>query len=86
MTSYCFRVLATNAAGTTAPGPASEAFTTAAGPPDPPAGPLWIGQEAPGALGRGFAGLLDDVRVYGDRALSDGEVQRLHARLRHCSG
>ena len=53
---------------------------------DPPAGPLWIGQEAPGVLGRGFAGLLDDVRVYGDRALSDGEVQRLHARLRHCSG
>jgi len=49
VTSYCFRVLATNAAGTTAPGPASEAFTTAAGPPDPPAGLRRV-QAAPFAL------------------------------------
>ena len=54
----------------------------------PPVGPLWIGQEAPGHSAHspaGFNGQLDDIRIYGQRALSEGEVRLLHARLGgHC--
>ena len=52
--------------------------------PRPPNAPLWLGGEAPLRPIRGFKGLLDDVRIYGSRALSEAEVGGLHGALAHC--
>ena len=52
--------------------------------PRPPNAPLWLGAEAPLRPIRGFKGLLDDVRIYGARALSEAEVGGLHEALAAC--
>ena len=52
--------------------------------PRPPSNPLWIGAEAPLREIRGFRGLLDDVRIYGSRALNEAQVHELYMRLARC--
>lgn len=54
----------------------------------PPQGSLWIGREAPlrnDANARALHGDLDDLRIYGDRALDSEEVYALYLS-EHCTG